>query len=189
MGYDTEDTSTSDTKHVITQGVRAQLSRALLKSCRVHLAHMAAYSGARAHRRRGVAYFTQHQRSFSHGQRLWLSALRVAAAPRLIGSRCPFQLANHESHNRHVLAFWNNPLQSLILQRVWVHSYAAIPTIAAAQRAHGDLERSRTHTHLEDQLYPMVKCELQAGAVHRVRQEPQACRGIESTSRSCTWPK
>ena len=99
------------------------------------------------------------------------------------------QDANHESHNRHVLALWNEPLQSLIVQRIWVHPYAAIPMFAAAQRAQMDLQRSQTHTRLEDRLYPMVECELQASAVGRVRHEPQAARGIDSTSRSCTWPK
>ena len=95
------------------------------------------------------------------------------------------QDANHESRNRHVLAFWKKPFQSL---RIWVHPYAAIPIFAVAQRAQMDLQRSQTHTHLEDQLYPMVECELQASAVGRVRHEPQAARGIDSTSRRFVRP-
>ena len=118
------------------------------------------------------------QPSFSRGRRLWLSALRVVVAPRLIGTRCSSQLANHESHNRHVLVFLKQPTSKPDRPESFGPSVRRHPNdCCCSSCSAGSEKRFRTNTHLEDQLYPIVKCELHASAVDRVRHLPQACGG------------
>ena len=81
--------------------------------------------------------------------------------------------------DHHTLAHWNDPLQSLVVQKMWVHPYTAVPMLAAAQCAWLDLERSRAYAHFENKLYPMIQGYLQEGAIDRVRREPKARRGID----------